>query len=123
MKQFLIAVASIALFGCGASRFGHRNDQTSIYIKTKPIHLTYFLIDRDEANKVLNSGHDGLEVSRLDDFNLLLKKQLQGLVSNTGELIYTADSYIVAVVCPSRFKFMRIDARPHSKNVFEIPCQ
>jgi hypothetical protein len=121
MKRLITVAASVALAGCGY-RFGHRNEQTSIFVKTEPARLAYFVLDRSEAEKVLLAGPDGLKVGRPAEFQQLLNRQLQGLISDTSELTYAVGGYILAVHCPAGFRFQQLDARPGVKNETKVSC-
>lgn len=121
MNRLICVFVSVALTGC-AYRYGHRNEQTSILVKTEPARLAYFLLDRYEAEKVLAGSPNGLEVRRPTEFQQLLDRQLQGLVSDSSELTYAVGSYILAIRCPAGFRFQQLDARPGTRNETKVSC-
>lgn len=121
MKRLLLIAACMAIAGC-ASRFGHRNEQTLILVRTVPPHLPYFVLERSEADKVLVDGAVGLQIRRPEEFQQLLNRQLQGLVSDSSALTYSVGSYIIAVRCSAGFRFQQMDARPAIANEVKLSC-
>lgn len=110
-----------AVTGC-AARFGHRNEQTSIDVRTKPERISYFILLQAEAERVTEYTPSGLRVRDEPEFRKLLATQLQGLISNTTPLNYSTGSYMVAVECPGGWRFQRLDARPNRINLTIVEC-
>lgn len=122
-RLFLLAVPALPalLSGC-ASRYGHRNEQTFIDVRTQPERLAYVVLAQGDAQRFVQLTAEGLRVSDPQRFQELVGAQLQGLESNGALLHYTTGSYLLAVQCPRGWRFRQFTAAVNTKNVVDLAC-